>query len=186
MLLLNHHPRTLVQLVLQSLSSPPPSTGSTITGSIAAAFINAASLALLHASSVPMQGVICAAAVGKERVTGNLVLNPDPLRTDLESIGCFGFLFSVAGEAQVVWTEWTGRFEQDEVPSHLCARPSITDVWITVSLGVGSKSIWSSHGARMHTAEVGFGRDGCAMIRTVIFNGRSSKGHNEGGSGGQC
>jgi len=118
MLLLNHHPRTLVQLVLQSLSSHP-STGSTINGSVAAAFINAASLSLLHASSVPMQGVICAAAVGKERISGNLVLDPDPLRTDLESIGCFGFLFSVADEPQVVWTDWTGRFEQEEYNSAL-------------------------------------------------------------------
>ncbi|KAF9513752.1 hypothetical protein BS47DRAFT_1343748 [Hydnum rufescens UP504] len=111
-LLLNQHPRTLVQVVLQSLSSSPP-PGSAITGSVAATLINVTSLALLHAASIPMRGVVCAVAVGKERITGNLVLDPDPLRMDQESIGCFGFLFSESNEPQAVWTDWTGRFGQE-------------------------------------------------------------------------
>jgi len=116
-LLLNHHPRTLVQLVLQSLSSsshPSKSASHSIHPSQAAALINAASLALLHASSVPMRGVICAIAVGKLRGTGTIQLDPEPETSDCERIGCFAFLFTEGLPGQVVWADWHGAFNEDE------------------------------------------------------------------------
>jgi len=96
-LLLSHHPRTLVQLVIQALSptssphwkpSPYSSTtridssrGTTANPSLIAASINASSLAFLNASSINMRGVLCAVAVGKVNVRDSI--ESTPARTDL-------------------------------------------------------------------------------------------------------
>ncbi|KAF5317958.1 hypothetical protein D9619_012032 [Psilocybe cf. subviscida] len=86
-MLLLKHPRTLVQLVVQSLSAPLAGSsswgstwswegGSTLSSTTMAAaqwkdllllpvLINASSFALLNASSVPMRGVVVAVSVGR-------------------------------------------------------------------------------------------------------------------------
>ncbi|KAG8905463.1 exosome non-catalytic core subunit rrp46 [Tulasnella sp. 403] len=77
-LVLNQHPRSLVQLVIQALSAvstPQWNKTSHTTDaprfsrmgnpSLLAACVNAASLACLNAASVPMRGTLCAVAVGK-------------------------------------------------------------------------------------------------------------------------
>ncbi|KAG8890252.1 hypothetical protein FRB98_000163 [Tulasnella sp. 332] len=83
-LILSHHPRTLVQVVIQALSAQSPPQWKTarysddnsdisavsnrrisLNPSLIAACVNASSLAFLNASSIPMRGVLCAVAVGK-------------------------------------------------------------------------------------------------------------------------
>ncbi|KDQ14621.1 hypothetical protein BOTBODRAFT_32377 [Botryobasidium botryosum FD-172 SS1] len=147
-LLLSHHPRTLIQLVAQSLSpspslpSPSPSSSSSSSSpslpssshhSLAAALINASSLALLHAASIPMRATLCAVTVGKQKLTTTatnthpgadshsvLVLDPEG---EVEERGCFAFLFGAAVgggggggalEGEVVWADWSGAFNEDE------------------------------------------------------------------------
>jgi len=110
-LILSHHPRTLIQLVAQSLS---PSSSPSNT----AALINASSLALLHAASVPMRGTLCAVTVGKQKINEEDVLVLDP-EGEVEKKGCFAFLFGAAVGAkgldgEVVWADWSGAFHEDE------------------------------------------------------------------------
>ncbi|KAG9009420.1 exosome non-catalytic core subunit rrp46 [Tulasnella sp. JGI-2019a] len=81
---LSHHPRTLVQVVIQALSAQSPqnwkasrysgdasdtvATSSrrvSLNPSLIAACVNATSLAFINASSIPMRGTLCAVAVGK-------------------------------------------------------------------------------------------------------------------------
>jgi exosome complex component RRP46 len=75
--LLSHHPRTLIQIVLQILAPPAPNQlsyaplGKTtpkplfdVNPSTTASLINSASLALLKCGSIPMTGVPCAVAIG--------------------------------------------------------------------------------------------------------------------------
>ncbi|KAK2460358.1 hypothetical protein APHAL10511_007747 [Amanita phalloides] len=108
-LILTHHPRTLIQLVLQALSSPAYSqscwlqqaqkhTTSAGIGSdhvLAASLVNASTLALLNAGSIPMRGIVAAVSVGMSSSTGELVVDPanDQL-SDLAASGCFAFLFA--------------------------------------------------------------------------------------------
>jgi exosome complex component RRP46 len=120
-LILTHHPRTLIQLVLQTLSSPtyshsywlqqaqaqskaiPAGIGS--DHALAAAFVNASTLALLRAGSVPMRGTVAAVSVGLS-VTGELIINTDEDQLiDLVASGCFAFLFADR-DTQCVWTSW--------------------------------------------------------------------------------
>jgi len=113
-LLLTRHPRTLIQLVVQPLS--PSLVGSpkaipSFHPGIAAASINASSLALMNAS-VPMKGVVCAVAIAREG-SGGLVLNPttDQLTSSTAS-GCFAFIFTAAElsndrlHVSEVWSNW--------------------------------------------------------------------------------
>ena len=95
--ILTSNPRTLIQLVVQSL---------TLTrgrrDNLMAAMINASSLALLDSGSVYMRGVVCAVAVGRLK-DGTLVVDPD----EEEEVvvegcgggGCFAFMFSGAAAA---------------------------------------------------------------------------------------
>ncbi|KZP03267.1 hypothetical protein FIBSPDRAFT_879597 [Athelia psychrophila] len=102
-LLLTANPRSLLQLVLQSLSP----------GRRPAAMINASTLALLNAGSVPMQGVVCAVAVGllppsppssssssaqsPSAPASALVLDPSDVELcNLQGSGCFAFMFSAS------------------------------------------------------------------------------------------
>ncbi|ELU43768.1 3' exoribonuclease family domain-containing protein [Rhizoctonia solani AG-1 IA] len=107
-LLLTQHPRSLIQLTILSLS---PASSSP---SYAATHINAATLALLNAASVPMKGVVCAVAVGISK-TGDVVLDP---ADDGECIraGCFALFFSgaEAPEGDIVWADWRGATSKEE------------------------------------------------------------------------
>lgn len=113
-LLLTRHPRTLIQLVIQPLS--PSLVGSpkmmpSLHPGIAAASINASSLALMNAS-VTMKGVVCAVAVARTS-SEELILNPstDQLASSTAS-GCFAFIFTAAElsndplHVSEVWSNW--------------------------------------------------------------------------------
>lgn len=113
-LLLTRHPRTLIQLVIQPLSPPlvgSPKVMPSLHPGIAAASINASSLALMNAS-VTMKGVVCAAAVARTS-SEELILNPstDQLASSTAS-GCFAFIFTAAESpddqlhVSEVWSNW--------------------------------------------------------------------------------
>ena len=130
-IILSRNPRTLIQLVVQSLT---PSPTEHFSPSLVAACINAASLALLNAGSVPMTGVVCAAAVAWlhpsiEEATSPLVLDPSEAESHTAvACGCFAYLFTTEiGESQeslaipgarLVWTNWhanSGVFDEGEL-----------------------------------------------------------------------
>jgi exosome complex component RRP46 len=139
-LLLTRHPRTLIQLVVQPLSSPligSPKAIPSFHPGIAAASINASSLALMNAS-VAMKGVVCAVAVARIG-SEELVLNPtrDQLALSKAS-GCFAFIFAGAelstdqSHVSEVWSNWQSslRFGAKEVfGARELARRGAYDVW---------------------------------------------------------
>ena len=129
-IILSRNPRTLIQLVIQSLT-PSPAEG--FSPSLIAACINASSLALLNAGSIPMTSVVCAVAIARlrsatEEEASALVLDPSEAELlEAASCGCFAFSFgaetsgsqqlqdSLAG--RLVWTNWHARdglFDQRE------------------------------------------------------------------------
>lgn len=128
-LLLNQHPRSLIQLTVLSLSQAPAPTNFSASASnsysptgphpacYAATHINTASLALLNAASIPMRGVVCAVAIGITQ-SGDLVL--DPADGECVRAGCFAFFFSEteAPEGEVVWADWQGATSKEEVCRH--------------------------------------------------------------------
>lgn len=116
---LTNNPRTLLQLVAQSLvaTSSPYASASSIAAtsqkssqqsqtsirrfgpSTIAVVINSSTLALLNGSSVPLKGVVCAASVGrvKDPKTGMDVLVVDPSKEEqkhLNGSGVFAFLIT--------------------------------------------------------------------------------------------
>ena len=130
-IILSRNPRTLIQLVVQSLT---PSPTEHFSPSLVAACINAASLALLNAGSIPMTGVVCAAAVAWlhpsiEEATSPLVLDLSEAESHTAvACGCFAYLFTTEiGESQeslaipgarLVWTNWhanSGVFDEGEL-----------------------------------------------------------------------
>lgn len=121
-IILSRNPRTLIQLVVQCLT-PSPAEG--FSPSLIAACINASSLALLNAGSIPMTSVVCAVAVSRLRSATEddasaLVLDPSEAEF-LETVGCGCFAFSFATEisgsqqsqdsppGRMVWTNWRAR-----------------------------------------------------------------------------
>jgi exosome complex component RRP46 len=130
-IVLSRNPRTLIQLVVQSLA-PSPAEG--FSPSLMAACINASSLALLNTGSIPMNSVVCAAAVSRlrsdtEEDASALILDPSEAEAR-EGIGCGCFAFSFATEisgssqqspsiptARLVWANWRtkdGVFDEGE------------------------------------------------------------------------
>jgi len=113
-LILTKNPRTLVQLVIQGLSSP---SNIYSKDSLSAAMINASTLAFLKASSVPMKGVVTAVSVGQLR-SGALILDPnDEEAESLHMGGVFAFLFADA-VVDCVWTSWkstSGSYNEKEM-----------------------------------------------------------------------
>ncbi|KAH8118550.1 hypothetical protein DFH11DRAFT_1797416 [Phellopilus nigrolimitatus] len=148
---LTNDPRTLIQLVAQSLTPLPARSvrGASAAASLlrthpalVAALINASALALLNASSFPLRGVVCAAAVGRAR--GSRVLLVDPAEDELAVLdggGTFAFLVSGgrAGadvdalrlKAELVWSNWSAApFDEDElVQAAALARAGALSVW---------------------------------------------------------
>jgi exosome complex component RRP46 len=130
-IILSRNPRTLIQLVVQSLT-PSPAEG--FSPSLVAACINASSLALLNAGSIPMTGVVCAVAIARLRSATEeddasaLVLDPSEAELlEAASCGCFAFSFAteISGSQQsqdsragrMVWTNWLakdGLFDEEE------------------------------------------------------------------------
>lgn len=137
-LILTQNPRSLIQLVVQSLTPIP---GPKFQPSLIAAMINASSLALLNAASIPMRGVVCAVAVGRHESTASdrygLIL--DPIEEEIHSLnggGCFAFLFasSLNGTAagELVWSSWqsSSPFSEEELRrARELARTGSKRVW---------------------------------------------------------
>ncbi|KAF9233543.1 hypothetical protein BU15DRAFT_66491 [Melanogaster broomeanus] len=108
------HPRTLIQVVVQALSQH--------TNALIAAEINACSLVLINAGSVPMRGVVCGVSVGQRRSGSQteLVLDLEDESKLLGGGGCFAFLFGV-----------------DELPAESDIPPSKM-IWTNYCAGVGA------------------------------------------------
>ena len=113
---------------------------------IAAASINASSLALMNAS-VAMKGVVCAVAVAQTNSEG-LVLNPttDQLVSSTAS-GCFAFMFTAADRSKdelhlsEVWSNWQSSlgFDVSEMSgARELAEQGARHVWGLMKESVGS------------------------------------------------
>ncbi|KAG9310000.1 exosome component Rrp46 [Chiua virens] len=99
--ILSQHPRTSIQVVVQALSPylraayGQHASHNTDADLRLAAEINACSLALLNAGSVPMRGVVCAVAVAQATSASEpLIAEPGSPGTTACS-GCFAFIFGV-------------------------------------------------------------------------------------------
>jgi exosome complex component RRP46 len=140
-IILTQNPRTLVQLVVQSLT-PSVNFGDALI----AAMINASMLALMNAGSIPMRGVVCAVPIGRTGTNSSagpiLVLDPsDDEFPSLKGGGCFAFLFGAGqeGGSEVVWSNWksTAPFdEQDLIRTRDLARGGAEKVWKEMKEGV--------------------------------------------------
>ena len=148
-LLLAQHPRSLIQLVIQSLTP----THTTLHPSLVASIINASTAALINTGSVPMRGTICAVAVARLHTmstpsVGYLVLDPsDTEAATATASGCFAFMFAhglgapgngnPTGQSDLscesVWTTWHangGSFTEDElVRAQDLAKAGAERVW---------------------------------------------------------
>jgi exosome complex component RRP46 len=152
-IILSRNPRSLIQLVIQCLT-PSPAEG--FSPSLIAACINASSLALLNAGSIPMTSVVCAVAVSRLRspTEGDaLTLVLDPSEAEFfENVGCGCFAFSFATEisgsqqsqdsptGRMIWTNWhakDGAFDEEEFArARALGLAGAEIVWRTVKLSV--------------------------------------------------
>lgn len=153
-IILSRNPRTLIQLVVQSLT---PSLADGFSSSLIAACINASSLALLNAGSIPMTSVVCAVAIARLRSTTEeddasvLVLDPSEAELlETASCGCFAFSFAmdISGSQQLqdrpagrlVWTNWHAKDGLSDEGEFARARAlglaGAEIVWKTVKLSV--------------------------------------------------
>ncbi|KAF8194364.1 ribosomal protein S5 domain 2-type protein [Mycena galopus ATCC 62051] len=130
-LVLSQSPRTLIQLVIQALSP----TRSKSSDTLVAAMINASTIALLNAVSIPMKGVVCAVAIG--RIKSTLVVDPgEEEETALDASGCFAFAFGNGiDDARCVWTNWRSSRSFDEAELAQCkllASVAAKLVWLQI------------------------------------------------------
>lgn len=143
-LLLAQNPRTLVQIVIQTLS--PPNPHAKWNDGITASMINASTLALMNAGSVAMKGTVCAICVGRSSTpSGPPVYIVDPSEDELPSLdgsGCFAFLYadgvvddeSSAPASVCVWANWrsvaqNGFSEKEVLETKELAQRASRDVW---------------------------------------------------------
>ncbi|KIJ63423.1 hypothetical protein HYDPIDRAFT_113431 [Hydnomerulius pinastri MD-312] len=152
---LGQNPRTLVQVVVQALSRS--------NTALIAAEINACSLALVNAGSIPMKGMACAVAVGRRRVGSGIELILDPEdKTELDGGGCFAFLFGVdhasvqsdIPPSEMIWTNFRGGLGTSIPTSELTqaeelASKGAADVWIKMKESLGGSSSAGSHDTKM-------------------------------------
>ncbi|KAF4568623.1 exosome non-catalytic core subunit rrp46 [Pleurotus pulmonarius] len=151
-LILTTNPRTLIQLIIQALT-PSSKTGLKWDNGLIAAMINASTMALLNAGSIPMRGIVCAVAVA--RVDNTLLVDPSPEEMakddDVSGSGCFAFMFGhgvgrTPNEADFtcVWSNWRGDGggEQDVITGRALAKEGARQVWeaIKSSIGEGFKA----------------------------------------------
>jgi exosome complex component RRP46 len=162
-IILSRNPRTLIQLVIQSLT-PCPAEG--FSPSLIAACINASSLALLDAGSIPMTSLVCAVAIARLRSATEeddasaLVLDPSEAELlEAASCGCFAFSFAMeisgcqqsqdSPAGRMVWTNWhakDGLFDEGEFArARALGLAGAEIVWKAVKLSVpqmdGSSSL---------------------------------------------
>ncbi|KAF8842586.1 hypothetical protein BDN67DRAFT_965464 [Paxillus ammoniavirescens] len=153
---LGQNPRTLIQVVVQALSRP--------TNALIAAEINACSLALVNAGSVPMRGVVCAVSVGVRRTGSRMdfVLDPED-EEESGGGGCFAFLFGVdrlraesdLPPSQMIWTNYRAGVGDTFSSTHLAqaeelASKGAAQVWIKMKESL-RQSLFSGDGGEMET-----------------------------------
>ena len=109
--ILTQNPRTLIQLVVQARIVCNKDT-------LLASMINASTLALVNAGSVPMRGVVCAVSVGKKK-DGYVVDETE------DTCGCFAFMFT-EGSSSCVWASWRG---EDLISAREFANSQAYQVW---------------------------------------------------------
>ncbi|KAH7890161.1 exosome component Rrp46 [Phlebopus sp. FC_14] len=145
---LSQNPRTLIQVVVQALSSRS-------TSALVASEINACSLALVNAGSIPMRGVVCAVAVGRRRVGDEVGLVLDPLdESKINGGGCFAFLFGVTREgvqsnippSKMIWTDYRAGVGESIDAREITqatelARKGAADVWVEIKKSLGGFSV---------------------------------------------
>ncbi|KAF9553645.1 exosome component Rrp46 [Agrocybe pediades] len=142
-LILTKSPRSLVQLVIQTLSSSHTVYGK---DALSAAMINAGSLALLKEGSVPMKGVVTAVAVGR-LPSGTLVLDPSGEEAEkVQGGGVFAFFFADAlPTGDCVWTGWkstSGKYNEKELlQARELARAGAKEVYMAMRRGFTAQSI---------------------------------------------
>ena len=117
--ILAQHPRSLIQVVVQALSAPRDGDGDGQADLLLAAEINACSLALLNAGSIPLRGVVCAIAVAQSTSTTPPHFVTASSGPPTEYTGCFAFLFGVdhtSGQgtgaippSKMIWTNYRAR-----------------------------------------------------------------------------
>ncbi|KAF7365648.1 Exosome component Rrp46 [Mycena venus] len=132
-LILSQNPRTLIQLVIQALSP----TRSRSFDTLVAAMINASTIALLNAGSIPMKGVVCAVAIGRIKST-TLVVDPgEEEEAAIDASGCFAFSFGNGlDDTRCVWTNWKSAsrsFDEAELARcKLLASVAAKSVWLQI------------------------------------------------------
>ncbi|KAJ6452143.1 exosome component Rrp46 [Mycena vitilis] len=130
-LILSQNPRSLIQLVVQSLSA---ARSKSLDG-LMAAMINASTVALLNAGSISMKGVVCAIALG--RIGSVLLVDPtEQEEIALDASGCFAFAFGNGiDDARCVWTNWKSSRSFDEAELTQCnalASDAARLVWLQI------------------------------------------------------
>ncbi|KAF9262853.1 hypothetical protein L218DRAFT_367078 [Marasmius fiardii PR-910] len=135
-LILTQNPRTLIQIVIQTLVSSPK-----WKDPLVASMINACTLALMNAGSIPMKGIVCAVALGRARQDQGVSYVVDPTDEEAQHLtggGCFAFLFSdfePQSGATCVWTNWrrwdseSGFDEEEILTTRGMAREAAREVW---------------------------------------------------------
>ncbi|KDQ23575.1 hypothetical protein PLEOSDRAFT_1048836 [Pleurotus ostreatus PC15] len=147
-LILTTNPRTLIQLVIQALT-PSYDAHSKWDNGLVTAMINASTMALLNAGSIPMRGVVCAVAVA--RVDNAFFVDPSPeesAKVAGSGSGCFAFMFGhsvgrTPNEADFtcVWSNWRGSSgdEDDVITARNLAKGSARRVWEAMKSSVGEE-----------------------------------------------
>lgn len=174
-LILTQNPRTLIQLVIQSLTPPTPYPNPSLT----AALINASSLALLQASSFPMLGVVCAAAVGRikehhvntQHNIDKLLLDPSAEEIQqCDAVGCVAVMFrgrnvSSAREDSDNADEETKESRAEIVWSSLHGSPLQSDYDALMRLAkTGARSVYKAMRDRLYERI-----EGTSGIRVELF-----------------
>ncbi|KAK7439526.1 hypothetical protein VKT23_017455 [Stygiomarasmius scandens] len=140
------NPRTVLQFVVQVLVPQAKYTGfrgNWQRDKLLASMVNASTLALLNASSIPMRGMLCAVSVGKSR-EGSFVVDMDDAQSETASaFGCFSFLFSGTTGSACVWTNWRsiedGIDESELDVVKVLALEGARDVWMKMKELVGKR-----------------------------------------------
>ncbi|KAJ8080237.1 hypothetical protein PM082_017067 [Marasmius tenuissimus] len=141
-LILTQNPRTLIQIVIQTLV-PTTKTDLKWKDPLVASIINACTLALLNAGSIPMRGVVCAVALGLTQDEESIVDPTEQESARLVGGGCFAFLFSdfepsSQSGATCVWSNWRRwggeqGFDEEEIfRTREVAREAAREVWDSV------------------------------------------------------
>ncbi|KAH8829034.1 exosome component Rrp46 [Flagelloscypha sp. PMI_526] len=139
-LMLEKCPRTLCQFVVQAFADLEGMKDNQNSSVIHASLINSASLAALNASSVPMRGVVCAAAV-QVGEGGNISPStfsvPSSIQQRSSSGGVFAFLFT-SSNIRCVHTSWYGGAAEQMHEAEKVALARAQDVWNAIHLKVGA------------------------------------------------